>query len=106
MGSGFGALDCLTNALRVLACTILLHFAVEKAPKKIMSKSMMAICIQSSKRPRSFFIKMKLPTKHTYSVKLTYVFTFKCNLLHISLMITIGVTKKGAPKKTLFAMNK
>ena len=43
MGSGCGALNCLANAVRVLACIIPSHFAVEKATKQMMSQNMMVI---------------------------------------------------------------
>ena len=64
MGSGFGALNCIENAVRVMSCIIQPHFAVEKAPKKIISQSMMVIYIQSNKKLRSLIVKIKPPTKH------------------------------------------
>ena len=43
MGSGCGALNFLANAVRVLACVIQSHFAVEKATKQMMNQNMMVI---------------------------------------------------------------
>ena len=59
MGSGCGALNCLANALRVLAFIIPSHFAVEKVLKKIMSQSMMIIFIQSGEIFRLSLIGIK-----------------------------------------------
>ena len=48
MGSGCGALNCLANAARVLACIITSHFEVEKATKQMISHNMVAVtlCVQ------------------------------------------------------------
>ena len=67
MGSGFGALNCLTNAARVFDSMIPSHFAVEKATKKIMDQSMIVINIQSNIKLRSLILKTKFQTKHNYS---------------------------------------
>ena len=53
MGRGRGALNCLANVVRVLAC--ILQFAIEKAVKQMMSQSMMVICIQSGKNTQIAF---------------------------------------------------
>ena len=53
MGSCCGALNCLTNAVRVFGSMIPSQFAVEKATKKIIGQSMMVINIQSNIKLRS-----------------------------------------------------
>ena len=66
MGSGCGDLNWFANVVRVLASKKLSHFAVEKAPKKIMSQIIVVKCSQSSKKLRYMIVNIKPITEHTY----------------------------------------